>query len=322
VPTNKQRREAARRHLERQLQRRVETDAKHKRRNLIITIVSSILVVVVIVVVSVALVNDDKKSKSSAASTPSATDSATDTSSAAASSSSAPQPQTSGPCGYTQTTAPATKDVGFPPDPSPTPTTDRTMSLTTSEGAITMSLDATLAPCTVQSIAYLAGKGFYDNTHCFRLVTSGIYVLQCGDPANDGSGGPGYEVKDENLAKVDYSVVGTVAMANAGAGTDGSQFFIIYKDSSTGLGKDYTEIGHITTGMDVIQKVAAGGETDASSTAPGDGTPKITLTFTTVTVAPPVVGSSTMVTPSPSAAASVSAPASSTPAASPSGSTT
>jgi peptidyl-prolyl cis-trans isomerase B (cyclophilin B) len=304
VPTNKQRREAARRHLERQLQRRVETDVKRKRRNLIITIVASVLVVVVIVLAMVALIGDDKKKTPAAAASTTAPASATDTASAAPSSSSPPQPATTGPCGYTQTTTPATKDVGFPPDPTPTPTTNRTMTISTNQGSVAITLDATLAPCTVQSIAYLAGKSYYDNTDCFRLVTSGIYVLQCGDAANDGSGGPGYEIKDENLDKVDYSVVGTVAMANAGPGTNGSQFFIIYKDSSTGLGKDYTEIGHVTTGMDIVQKVAAGGETDTSSSSPGDGAPKIKFTFTKVVVTPPVTGSGTVVTPSPTAAAS------------------
>ncbi len=134
------------------------------------------------------------------------------------------------------------------------------MSITTNKGPITMTLDAAIAPCTVQSIAYLANKGYFDNTSCFRLVTSGIFVLQCGDPANAGTGGPGYQIKDENLDKADYSVVGTVAMANAGAGTDGSQFFIIYKDSSS-LPKAYTVIGHITAGMDIVQAVAAGGVT-------------------------------------------------------------
>jgi peptidyl-prolyl cis-trans isomerase B (cyclophilin B) len=315
VPTNKQRREAARRHLERQLQRRVETDVKRKKRNLIVTIIASVVVVVVIVVVMVAIIHDDKKSKTAAAAGPTTTatvsDTPTDSAPASTSSSAAaPVPQTAGPCGYSQTATTVTKSVGYPPDPSPTPTTNRVMSITTNKGALTMDLDASLAPCTVQSIAYLVGQGLYDNTSCFRLVTSGIFVLQCGDPSNNGTGGPGYQVKDENLDKVDYSAVGTVAMANSGPGTDGSQFFIIYKDSSTSLGKDYTEIGKISAGMDIVQQVVAGGSDDANGT--GDGKPKVTLTFTKVTVAPPVTGSGTMVTP----AAAATSPA----AASPSGS--
>jgi peptidyl-prolyl cis-trans isomerase B (cyclophilin B) len=317
VPTNKQRREAARRHLERQLQRRVDTDVKRKKRNLIVTIIASIVVVVVIVVVMVAIIHDDKKSKSTAAAsgTTTATVSDTPTDSAAASTSAAaPLPHTAGPCGYSQTATTATKSYGYPPDPSPTPTTNRVMSITTNKGALTMDLDASLAPCTVQSIAYLVGQGLYDNTSCFRLVTSGIFVLQCGDPSNNGTGGPGYEVKDENLDKVDYSTVGTVAMANSGPGTDGSQFFIIYKDSSSSLGKDYTEIGKISAGMDIVQQVVAGGSDNSNGT--GDGKPKVTLTFTKVTVTPPVTGSGTMVTPAAAASSPAAAPASATPSAS------
>jgi peptidyl-prolyl cis-trans isomerase B (cyclophilin B) len=308
VPTNKQRREAARRHLERQLERRIETDAKRKRRNLIITVIASVVVVVVIVVAMVALIHDDKKTPTAAASTtPAASSSAADTASpsASATTTAPPQPATTGPCAYTQTTTAATKDVGIPPDPSPSPTTARVLTITTNKGPLTMSLDAATAPCAVQSVAYLAGKGYYDNTSCFRLVTTGIFVLQCGDPKNDGSGGPGYQFKDESLTTADYSGVGTIAMANAGANTNGSQFFIIYKDSSAGLGKDYTVIGKITSGMPVVQQVVAGGETDV--TGPGDGTPKVQLTFTKLSVAPPVTGSGTLVSPA------ASAPAASTP---------
>jgi peptidyl-prolyl cis-trans isomerase B (cyclophilin B) len=312
VPTNKQRREAARRHLERQLQRREETNSKRKQRNLIITVISSVVVVLVVIVLLV-VVSDQGKHKTPAAapSTPaaSASDTSTDTASAAPSTSAAPMPQTAGPCGYTQAGT-ATKNVGFPPDPTPTPTINRVVTFTTNKGPVTMTLDGATAPCTVQSIAYLVGKKLYDGTKCFRLVTSGIYVLQCGDPANTGSGGPGYEVKDESLSSADYSKVGTVAMANAGPGTDGSQFFIIYKDSSTGLQKSYTVIGQITAGMDIIQQVAAGGEDDANGT--GDGAPKIPLTITTATVAPPVVGSGTMVTPAATAPAAASTPAAAT----------
>lgn len=299
MPTNKQRREAARRHLERQLQRRQETDVKRKRRNTIITVICSVLVVLVVVAVLIAIIDDNKKSSSAAAgstSSAAATDTGTAPDTATASTSAAPMPQTAGPCGYTQA-GPTTKNVGFPPDPKPTPTGNRTVIFTTNKGPVTLTLDGAMAPCTVQSIAYLVGKGLYNNTSCFRLVTAGIYVLQCGDPANTGSGGPGYEIKDENLDKVDYSVVGTVAMANAGPGTDGSQFFIIYKDSSASLGKSYTEIGHITAGMDLIQAVAAGGETDSDPSNPGDGKPKLPLTILKATVTPPVVGSGTMVTP-------------------------
>ena len=213
---------------------------------------------------------------------------------------------------YTQTASAATKDVGIPPDPSPAPTTTRVLSITTNKGPLTFTLDAAAAPCAVQSVAYLAGKGYYDNTSCFRLVTTGIFVLQCGDPKNDGSGGPGYQFKDESLSTADYSAVGTIAMANGGPNTNGSQFFIIYKDSRSGLGKNYTVIGKVTAGMDVVQQVVAGGETDVSSA--GDGTPKVQLTFTKLSVAPPVTGSGTLVAPASSAAVASPSTPSTTPA--------
>ncbi len=312
MPTNKQRREAARRHLERQLERRQQDAQKRKQRNLILTIVGTVVIIGALVLVVVLAASGTSKKTPAAAASGSASSSA----SASASASAAPSPQTSGPCGYTQTGTPA-KDVGFPPDPATTPTDNRTLSVVSTQGNFTITLDGAAAPCTVQSIAYLATKGYYNNTPCHRLVDSGIYVLQCGDPSGTGSGGPGYESKDENLSAADYSKVGTVAMANAGPGTDGSQFFIIYKDSST-LPKSYTVIGSVTSGMDVIQKVAAAGVTASasasSSASPTDGQPKLAITLSTVTVTPPIVGSGTMVTPS--ASASTSDSASSSPAAS------
>jgi peptidyl-prolyl cis-trans isomerase B (cyclophilin B) len=242
---------------------------------------------------------------------------------AAAASSSAAAPATAatdGPCKYTASRQaganPNLKDVGVPPDPNPTPTDNRTMSLATNRGAITIQMNGALAPCNVQSLSYLAGKGFYNNSSCHRLVTAGIYVLQCGDPSGTGSGGPTYDVKDENLDKATYTT-GVVAMANSGANTNSSQFFIMFKDS-TSLPKNYTQIGTVTAGMDIIQAVAAGGEDD--SNGQGDGKPKLPLTFTSVTVQPPVTGSGTLVPPAGSGAATPSgsaAPAGSAPASAP-----
>src|SRR5207244_5013759 len=135
------------------------------------------------------------------------------------------------PCKYAETNAtltnPDVRDVGLPPDPAATPakgTVD--LALKTNLGAITIRLDRRAAPCTVQSFHYLAGKKFFDGTRCHRLTSNTIYVLQCGDPSGTGRGGPTYQIKDENLAKAAYTR-GVVAMANAGPGTTGSQFFIL-----------------------------------------------------------------------------------------------
>lgn len=117
------------------------------------------------------------------------------------------------------------------------------------------------APITVTSIAALANAGYYNKSLCHRLTTEGIYVLQCGDPTASGSGSPtgwtGYV--DENLPKasgINYPA-GTVAMANSGPKTNGSQFFLVYQDTT--LGPNYTIWGKITKGLDLVQKVGAVG---------------------------------------------------------------
>ncbi len=128
------------------------------------------------------------------------------------------------------------------------------------------------APNTVGTIAWLANQGFYNNTSCHRITTQGIFVLQCGDPAGNGTGSPGFAFADENLptAGADGNYVyprGTVAMANSGPNTNGSQFFLVYQDSP--LPPNYSVFGQITEGLDVIDNVAAAGVLDGSS----DGLP-------------------------------------------------
>jgi peptidyl-prolyl cis-trans isomerase B (cyclophilin B) len=133
----------------------------------------------------------------------------------------------------------------------------KTLTITTNCGDIVVSLLGTKAPMTVTSIAALANAGYYNKSLCHRLTTEGIFVLQCGDPTASGSGSPtgwtGYV--DENLPQatgVNYPA-GTVAMANSGPKTNGSQFFLVYKD--TVLGPNYTIWGKITKGLDLVQKI-------------------------------------------------------------------
>ena len=259
--------------------------------NVIASVVGILALVPVLVVTTIMLRHDNKPSANASAS-----NSASPSASASPSSTAAPLPsraappikaraakKTSGPCGYAENASKLTAgnlfDVGLPPDPKPTPTTNRTAVFTTNQGAITVLLDAKGAPCNVQSIEYLINKKFYDNTGCPRSVNSGIFVVQCGDPTGTTAGGPTYSTKDENLAKASYTA-GTLAMANSGANTNGSQFFFITKDSNGALGKNYTVIGHVTTGLDILQKVAAGGD-DGSNQA-GGGKPNIPLYFKTV----------------------------------------
>lgn len=184
-----------------------------------------------------------------------------------------------GKCSFTSVTGENTagRHPGLPPQPSSGPTT---ATFTTSAGTFTIKLDASRAPCTTSSFRHLAEAGFFDNTRCHRLTTaaSGIYVLQCGDPTGTGTGGPGYTIPDENLAGATYTT-GTVAMANTGAPhSGGSQFFIVYKTSP--LPSRYTPFGTVSSGLSVIERVAAAGST--GSFGPGDGAPKIPVEIKTV----------------------------------------
>ena len=144
------------------------------------------------------------------------------------------------------------------------------VTIETSVGDIAATLDADSAPCTVNSFTSLASQGYFDGTGCHRLTTSGIFVLQCGDPAGTGMGGPGYSFPDELDGDETYGP-GTLAMANAGPDTNGSQFFIVYDDSP--LPPAYTVFGSVSAeGLEVVQGVAADGSDD--SFASGDGAPK------------------------------------------------
>ncbi|HTJ40392.1 MAG TPA: peptidylprolyl isomerase [Dactylosporangium sp.] len=175
----------------------------------------------------------------------------------------------------------ATKDVGVPPAKARN-AGKAVMRLTTNLGPIVVDMDAKAAPCAVASFNYLAGKHFFDNTKCHRLTTAGIWVLQCGDPSATGYGGPTYRYAEENLT-VPYTR-GVVAIANTGEpASSASQFFINYKDN-TNLDPLYTVLGTVTTGMDIVDKVAAGGATPSDPNSPSDGTPKVEIVLQQVTV--------------------------------------
>jgi peptidyl-prolyl cis-trans isomerase B (cyclophilin B) len=149
----------------------------------------------------------------------------------------------------------------------------------TTQGDITVKALTSAAPCTTFSFRYLIEHGYYNGTHCHRLTTQRIYVLQCGDPTGTGSGGPGYSFNDENLTGATYPA-GTVAMANAGPNTNGSQFFFTWKDTT--LHPNYTPFGVVIRGLGVLQKIAAAGEDDQNN--PGDGYPNLYVGFRDVHV--------------------------------------
>jgi peptidyl-prolyl cis-trans isomerase B (cyclophilin B) len=149
----------------------------------------------------------------------------------------------------------------------------------TSQGMITVRMNTSAAPCTTYSFRFLASQGYYNQTHCHRLTTQGIYVLQCGDPTGTGSGGPGYAFNDENLTGATYPA-GTVAMANAGPNTNGSQFFFVWKNTT--LSPDYTPFGTVIGGMNVLRRIAAAGDDQQNN--PGDGYPNLYTEFEQVQI--------------------------------------
>jgi peptidyl-prolyl cis-trans isomerase B (cyclophilin B) len=273
MPTNQQKRATARRRLEQQLSQREQQQraAARKRKQLSASIGGTVLLVAAIVIVIAA--SSGGGGKKAPTPTPSATGAFA-------------AQRTSGPCAYTTSDAgtnPALKNVGLPPDPTPTPAKTLNVNFSTNRGLIQVTLEGQNAPCNVQSLAYLIQKKFYDNTPCPRVVNSGIYVVQCGSGGTTTSGGPTYTVPDENTAKASYTA-GTIAMANTGQPhTASSQFFFITKDSNSGLGKTYTVVGHVTKGLDILQAVAAGGNDTSAGTA-GGGAPKLSLTFKTVQI--------------------------------------
>ena len=283
MPTNEQRRATAKRKLDRQLERR----ATKERQRRIYTIVGSIVAAIVVIgaiAATVVVTNRDSGTKTA---TPAAT---TPTTAAQPNTPAAPGqlPAPAAPanvganCQY-----PASQDKASKPNNPPrtgkvpTEPAQVSASMATNQGNIGLQLDNSKSPCTVNSFASLAQQGFFNDTPCHRLTTSGgLAVLQCGDPTGQGTGGPGYQFDNEyptnqfqpDDPKLGQPVVyprGTLAMANAGPGTNGSQFFLVYKDSQ--LPPNYTMFGTIDqTGLATLDKIAAAGTADGSP----DGKPK------------------------------------------------
>jgi peptidyl-prolyl cis-trans isomerase B (cyclophilin B) len=272
VPTNEQRRATAKRKLERQLERRAE---KARKRRIYTIIGSAVGAIVVIgaVVATVVITNRDS------ADTTASADTTTTTSSAAPETPSEPGklPAFAAPaglgenCQYEPTMEKASKQVN-PPRTGKVPTDPAqvSVSMETNQGDLGLMLDNAKSPCTVNSFASLAQQGYFNETPCHRLTTSeGLSVLQCGDPTGLGTGGPGYQFANEyptNQFQPDNPALqepvlyprGTIAMANAGPGTNGSQFFLVYKDSQ--LPPNYTVFGTIDeTGLATLDKIAAAG---------------------------------------------------------------
>ena len=220
MPTNQQRRDAAKRKLERQLQRREQQDRARRQRLVIIGVVAAVLVISGGVWLFVT--RDSGSNTAADASTTAGTDATR-----------AAEPTT--PCSY-PASGTAAKEVSAPTNLEPlnSGTVESTIVLNGQDVPVTLNRE--LAPCGVNSFLSLASQGFYDNTECHRLtVSEQLNILQCGDPTGQGNGGPGYSFATEVATDATYPV-GTVALANAGPDTNGSQFFIVYGTTTIAAG--------------------------------------------------------------------------------------
>jgi peptidyl-prolyl cis-trans isomerase B (cyclophilin B) len=285
VSPNQRERDYQRRRYE-EWQKRLEAKkATRGQRNRMIAAVASAVAVVGITLGVVWLVsgNDDEATP---AAQPSPTVQASPSPSTSPSAEASPSPTTSAgknPC-PPSTAKTATNPKQWDDIPPIGDTKDHTYTLTlaTSCGDVTAKLDGAKAPQAVASTVFLVENGFYNDTPCHRLTTEGIYVLQCGDPTGSGSGGPGYNYGPvENAPKDQMYPAGTIAMARAQAeDSQGSQFFLVYKDSP--IPGNYTVLGTITDGLDVVQKIASGGAT--APDANGNTAPNWPISIKTATV--------------------------------------
>ena len=249
MASNRREKELARLRAERQAARRAAEAAKRKQRNTVIASTVAVLAVVgAVAFVATRGGGDDTPDPVAASGSPT------------------PAPTATGPCTFTPA-EPASRPV-TPPPSTPEVSGELTATMKTNEGTVVFTLDAEGAPCASQSFVTLAAQDYFDDTPCHRLTEGGLSVLQCGDPTGTGTGGPGYSFAEENLEGATYPR-GTVAMAKSSApASTGSQFFLVYGDSA--LPPEYTVVGKITKGLDVLDKIAKGGvgEADENGNTP------------------------------------------------------
>jgi peptidyl-prolyl cis-trans isomerase B (cyclophilin B) len=281
---NERQRRIARERHRRQQEQRSARQRQMRRRGLIGTGV--VLAVALIASLLVVFLPGGSAKKPAAAASKSATPSPTATATAVA--------EPAHHCSYTAAT-PVARKVGFP-SATPDYAASYQATINTNLGKITFNLLNSKATCTVNSFVHLAEAGYFNNSQCHRVVTSGIYVLQCGDPtatataklncsttSNIGAGTPGYDFASENLTGAKYPT-GTVAMANEGTATsNGSQFFIVYQDSTSGLTASYTPFATVSSGLGIVQNVAKDGYSCQYAQS-GGGAPKKKVIIDSVTI--------------------------------------
>lgn len=280
MPTEKQRRQAAQRHLQKQLERRAEQTRRRRRTvGIVATVVSALVVLGAVLLLTGALGGDEPN------------DTAADPSASAAPTTGAvartTNPDGTVSCSYTPDDSgnPNLTDVGTPPDAESTPAEGTTtLVMSTGQGDIALTLDRAKAPCAAASFTYLAEQKFFDGSPCHRMVNGESFgVLQCGDPSGTGQGGPTYKFAEEVTPETTYPR-GTIAMAKSGApNTTGSQFFLVFADAM--LSPDYTVVGTVDeAGLAVLDQIAAAGNDGSMEPSPGGGKPNIPVVINTMTV--------------------------------------
>jgi peptidyl-prolyl cis-trans isomerase B (cyclophilin B) len=281
----KRERQLARERYLRQQERRAQARARSRRNQQVAAVVVAVVLVIGGVVGLTAFLGGDDDKTTTAGSKPSATASESGLPSASTSPSASTAPAASG-CTYTKSTEPASKDVGLPAYDKSKAASYRkpfTATVKTNVGDIVIKMAADKAPCTTNSFRHLATKKYYDGTSCHRLTTENLFVLQCGDPTGTGGGGPGYQFGVENAPKDGKFPAGSIAMARTSdPNTNGSQFFIVYKDTQLPTdGGGYSIFGKVTKGLDVINAVAKAGVEGGAS----DGKPAQPVTIESVQIA-------------------------------------
>jgi peptidyl-prolyl cis-trans isomerase B (cyclophilin B) len=281
---NERQRRIARERHRRQQEQRLARQRQMRKRGLIGG--SAVLAAALIASLLVVFLPSGSAKKPAASASKSATPSPTATATAVA--------EPAHHCSYTATT-PVARKVSFP-SATPDYAASYQATINTNLGKITFNLLNSKATCTVNSFVHLAEAGYFNNSQCHRVVTSGIYVLQCGDPtatatstvncsttSNIGAGTPGYDFASENLTGAKYPA-GTVAMANEGTATsNGSQFFIVYQDSTSGLTASYTPFATVSSGLGIVQNVAKDGYSCQYAQS-GGGAPKKKVIIDSVTI--------------------------------------
>ena len=279
-PKSREREYARRRYEQWQSKQAVKLEQRRKQRRAMALAGSAAAVVLVLVVAGLLLGgrSDDDTTAASAAS-PSASASVSGAS-ASASASAGPNP-----CPVPTVKPPATPQQ-FSTAPAAALAQGKTwkLTITTSCGPVVAMLDGAKAPKAVANAIFLTQKKFWDGSPCHRLGADGLFMLQCGDPTGSGSGGPGYQFGPvENPPANGIYPAGSIAMARSSSeSSQGSQFFLVFKD--TQLSGNYTIFGKITSGLDVITKVAAGGV--ATPGPDGSGRPVRAISIVTTAVSP------------------------------------